>query len=175
MFLESRQLPPLISVTQVHNSVRSKFESNLVLYRKYLSPGGNFYFSYRWSPCLLKSSFEILCSEEGNSTWPSHVSNSTQRHFLPSAAAFCNSIWIIEQHIGNTLQNITYTDPAMEIDIDTLKQWPARISILDFTSRSRVIFISLSLLDLDFQSFLFHFHFAISSNFYFTSTASSFF
>ena len=34
MFLESRQLPPLISVTQVHNSVRSKFESNLVYIEK---------------------------------------------------------------------------------------------------------------------------------------------
>ena len=47
-------------------------------------------------------------------------------------------------------------------------QWPARVSILEnsrdffwnFTSRSRVIFISLSLLDLDFQSFSFHFHFS---------------
>ena len=47
-------------------------------------------------------------------------------------------------------------------------QRPARFSFLEnsrdffwnFTSRSRVIFISLSLLDLDFQSFSFHFHFS---------------
>ena len=37
---------------------------------------------------------------------------------------------------------------------------------LNFTSRSRVIFISLSLLDLNFPSFLFHFHFSISSHFF---------
>ena len=134
------RVSPAAAAYQCHSS--SQFSQiqirvKLGLYRKNIRQLVEIYFSYRWSPCLLKSSFEILCSEEGNSTWPSHVSNSTQRHFLPSAAAFCNSIWIIEQHIGNTLQNITYTDPAMEIDIDTLKQWPWPTSqILQLTWKS---------------------------------------
>ena len=49
----------------------------------------------------------------------------------------------------------------------------SRFFFLNFTSRSRVIFISFSLLDLDFQSFLFHFHFSISisSHYFFTCTS----
>ena len=61
-----------------------------------------------WYVRLLESAVLEFFVQQRVSPWPSHVSYSTQLHFL-SSATFCNCIWIIEAFIGNTLQNIIST------------------------------------------------------------------